>query len=120
MLKSKVRRGELDREITFIKKSITVGASNADNITAWVEVSTDPNVMARKKDLGGQDVVVDEQIQYAQRTLWTIDFRDDLTTENRLVYRGRVFAILSITDNESGRDRYQDVMTSMINAEEWT
>jgi SPP1 family predicted phage head-tail adaptor len=120
MLFSKVRRGELDREITFIKKTIAVGASNADNITSWVEVATNPNMFARKRDLGGQDVVVDEQIQYAQRTLWTIDYRTDLTTENRLVYGGKVFAILSITDNESGRNRYLDIMSSQINAETWT
>lgn len=120
MLHSKIRRGELDREITFIKKTVTVGASNADNITAWVEIATDPNVFARKKDLSGQDVIVDEQIQYAQRTLWTTDYRTDLTTENRLVHGGKVFAILSITDNESGRDRYLDIMSSLINAETWT
>lgn len=120
MLHSKIRRGELDREVTFIKKSISVGASNADSITAWVEVATDPNVFARKKDLGGQDVVQNEQIVYAQRTLWTIDYREDLTTENRLVYGGKVYEILSITDNESGRERYLDVMSSLINAETWT
>lgn len=120
MLQSKIRRGELDREITFIKKTITVGASNADNITAWVEVDTDPNVFARKKDLSGQDVIVDQQIQYAQRTEWIIDYRTDLTTENRLVYGGKVYAILALMDHESGRDRYLTVMSSLINTETWT
>lgn len=119
MLHSKIRRGELDREITFIRKSISVGASNADDVT-WIEVATDPNTRARKKDLGGQDIVQDEQVKYAQRTVWTIDYREDLTTDNRLVYGGKVFEILAITDNESGRERYLDVMTSQLNTETWT
>ena len=120
MLHSKVRRGELDREVTFIKKVVSNGASNADNVDSWIEVTTDPTVFARKKDLGGQDIVVAERVTYTQRTLWTVDYRTDLTTENRLVYGGKVFQILSITDNESGRDRYLDVMTSILDPETWT
>ena len=120
MLLSKIRRGELDRQITFIKKVISVGASNSDHVDSWIEVATDPTVFARKKDLSGQDIIQNEQIVYTQRTEWTIDYRSDLTTENRLVYGGKVFAILAITDNESGRERYLDVMSSQLNTETWT
>lgn len=120
MLHSKIRRGELDREVTFIRKVISTGASNADNIDSWIEVATDPNVMARKKDLQGQDVVENERLTYAQRTLWTLDYRTDITIDNRLVYGGRVYQIIAVPDNEGSRERYIDVMTNLLDAEQWT
>lgn len=120
MLLSRIRRGELDREVTFIKKELSIGDANGDHVDAWVVVDEDPTVAARKRDLSGQDVVTDGQIQYAQRTEWIVDYRDDLTTDNRLVYNGSVFAILAITEHEMGRNRYLVVMTAQLGAETWT
>lgn len=110
----------MDREITFIKKVISTGASNADHIDSWVEVAEDPTVWARKKDLPGQDIVENEQLKYAQRTLWTIDYRTDLTIDNRLVFEGKVYQIISVTDNESSRERYTDVMSNLMDRETWS
>lgn len=120
MLQSTVRRGELDRDVTFIRKDISNGASNADNIDAWIEVATDPTVRARKRDLKGDVGIINEQVSYSQRTVWTIDYREDLTIDNRLVHNGKVYAIIALTENGGTRERYLDVMTSLLNAETWT
>lgn len=120
MLHSKIRRGEMDREVTFIKKDLSNGASNADHINSWIEVTTDPTVSARKIDLSGDVGIINEQVAYSQRTVWTIDYREDLTIDNRLVYGGKVYAILAISETEGSRERYLDVMTSLLNAETWT
>lgn len=121
MLQSKIRRGELDREIFFIKKVISTGESNADHIDAWVKVECDPCVMARRRDVRGDVGVIAEQVSYSQRTVFTIDYREDIRpVENRLVHGGKVFEILAITDNESSRERYIDVMATLLNSETWT
>lgn len=121
MLQSNVRRGELDREITFIQKDLSTGASNADHIDSWIEVSTDPVVCARKRDAKGDVGIIAEQVSYSQRTVWTVDYREDIKpVENRLVYNSKVYEILAITDTEGSRERYVDVMTSLLNNQEWT
>lgn len=120
MLQSFIRRGELDREVTFIRKDISNGASNADNIDAWIEVATDPTVSARKKDLKGDVGIIAEQVAYSQRTLWTVDYREDLTADNRLVHGGKVYQIIAITENAGTRETYLDIMTNLLNSETWT
>ena len=120
MLQSSVRRGELDREVTFIKKDLSTGASNADHIDAWVEVATDPTVMARRKDMKGDVVMDNERLSYSQRVLWTVDYREDLTIENRLVYNTKVFEIIGVAENNSGRETYLDVMTHYLDNQLWT
>jgi hypothetical protein len=120
MLQSPVRRGELDRDVTFIRKDLSNGASNADNIDSWVEVATDPMVRARKRDIKGDVGVINEQVAYSQRTVWTIDYREDLTIDNRLVHDGKVYTIISTAENSGSRERYLDVMTSLLNTETWT
>lgn len=120
MLQSKVRRGELDRLITFIKPIIENSDSNADKITGWEEVSQNATVYARKKDWSGREVVVADRLQYVQRTVFTIDWRSDLTTINRLVHGTAIYEILALLDNESGRERYLDVQCNLLDTEQWT
>lgn len=120
MLQSNIRRGELDREVTFIRKDLSIGASNADHIDSWIEVATDPIVNARKRDLKGDVGVIDEQVAYSQRTVWTVDYREDLTIDNRLVFGGKVYQIIAITENNGTRETYLDIMTNLMNAEIWT
>lgn len=122
MLQSTIRRGELDRRITFLKPVKAIGSANSDKITSWTEVTTDPTVMARKRDLGGRDVEIAGRLTYAQRTEWVVDYRTDLTSENRLyeVDRSKLYEIIAITDHESSRDRYLIVMANLLDTEEWT
>lgn len=121
MLQCSVRRGELDRTVTFIEKDLSTGASNADHIDEWVEVDTDPTVSARKRDLKGDVGIIAEQVSYSQRTVWTVDYREDIKpVENRLVFNTKVYEILSVTDTENSRGMYIDVMTSLLNSQLWT
>jgi head-tail adaptor len=120
MLQSFIRRGELDREVTFIKKDLSTGASNADHIDEWVEVDTDPVVSARRRDVKGDVVMSAERLSYSQRTVWTVDYRTDLSIENRLVHGGKVYEIIAITENGGTRETYIDVMTSLLATETWT
>ena len=120
MLQSSIRRGEMDRTVTFIKKVLENSSSNDDAISEWVEVSVDPVVSAKKVDLKGNDVVVADRLTYVQSTKFTVDHRTDLTTENRLVCEGRVYEIIAITENNSSREFYIDVVGNLLDTEVWT
>jgi SPP1 family predicted phage head-tail adaptor len=120
MLQSRIRTGELDRKVTFIKKVITTPGTNEDAVTGWTTIASNPTPWARKKDLPGIEVFENDRITYKQRTVWTIRHRDDLTTENRLVFNTRVYNILSVTDHESGRERFIDVLTELVDTELYT
>lgn len=120
MLQSSVRRGELDREGTFLKSVKETGESNEDRITGWIEVDTDPTVFLRKRDLSGKDEVIAERLTYMQKTVFTGDWRTDITTENRLYVEGKVYEIIAVTDNMQSRGMYKDFMCHLLDTEEWT
>src|SRR5690606_17682286 len=99
---------------------LSTGASNADNIDAWVEVDEDPTVSARKKDLKGDVIIENERVTYGQRIEWIVDYREDITIDNRLVSSGKVYAIIGVSEYGSSRDGYLVIMTNLLNNELWT
>jgi head-tail adaptor len=120
MLQSKIRRGELDREVTFIKPVKSVGQSNEDKITSWIEVATDPTVMMRKRDVSGNSSLDGDRDSAVQQSIFTGDYRTDITTENRMVCEGQVFEIVAVTDNNESRGTYKDFKTELLDTEVWT
>lgn len=124
MLQSRIRRGELDRRITFIQPVLSTGISNEDKENGWEPVDTNPTQWARKKDLRGKEVMIGDQLHYIQQTIWTSDYREDITGRNRIVYNGKVYVIISITENggdaSSSRHRYIDFLTEIITTETYT
>lgn len=119
MLQSSIRRGELDREITFIRATFSRGTSNQD-VATWAVLATNPTVFARKKELKGNEVVVGDKLTYIQKTLFTIVYRGDLTTKDRAVFSGRVYEIVSITEAGEQRKSYLDIMANLLDNEVWT
>jgi SPP1 family predicted phage head-tail adaptor len=120
MLQSSIRRGEMDREVTFIKKVITSNSTNEDEVNSWIEVDVDPVVAAKQVDLKGNDVVIADRLTYVQNTKFIVDHRTDLTTENRAVCGGRVYEIVAILLNNSSRDMYLDVICNLVDTEIWS
>jgi SPP1 family predicted phage head-tail adaptor len=120
MLQSSIRRGEMDRTVTFIKKVIGTNATNEDEITSWIEVATDPTVSAKKVDLKGDTMLIADRPTYVQNTKFTVDHRTDINTENRLVCGGRVYEIIAVLENNSSREFYIDVICNLLDTEVWT
>lgn len=120
MLQSKIRRGELDREITFIKKDIEDGDYNEDKIVAWIPIENYPTVWARVMDKEGNEVIIADRITSLMKTIFTIDYREDITRDMRVVFKGRPYEIVSIKENGGSRDRYLDVTAELIDTENWT
>lgn len=117
MLQSSIRRGELDREISLIKEIIVDDAANAGSNNGWELVDENPVVKARKKELAGKEVVVGDRLTYVQATIWTIVYRTDLTTRNRVVFKGKPYEITAIT--EEGREQYLHLYANLLDTEQW-
>lgn len=100
MLQAKdIRRGELDREITFIVATTTRGTSNQDKVTGWDEIAENPTVFARRRELPGVEIVVGGQLKFIQKTEFAVVYRTDITTRNRIVFEDKVYEIISITES---------------------
>lgn len=117
MLQSRIRRGELDQEITFIQKDIDESVPAEDYVESWVEIDIDPTVCARRKELPGTEQVVDNQVKFFQKTQWIVDHRTDITVQMRVTINNRVYEILSITEPDMGRGTYLEVVTTLLDSE---
>jgi SPP1 family predicted phage head-tail adaptor len=120
MLQSKIRRGELDREITFLQKIVGSNATGEDEDQGWERIDEDPDVFAKVIQRPGREVMIADRATFVQTTLFITDYRDDLKTDNRIYYNSKVYNILSITEHESGRERYTEVAAEILYNEVWT
>jgi len=100
MLQSRIRRGQLDRQITFIEKEFDTAATNEDPIAGWDLISNNPTVWAKVEQKAGREVVIAEEIQSVINTTFIIDWRNDITAKNRIVLDTKVFNIISISEHE--------------------
>jgi SPP1 family predicted phage head-tail adaptor len=116
MLQAKdVRRGQLDREITFIKRVITRGNANQDKVS-WARVTDNPTVFSRVKELPGNEVVIGNQIKFIQKTEFVVVYRTDITAKHRLVFEDRVYEIISVIETAQ-RKMYTQVMANYLDNE---
>lgn len=114
MLQSKQKVSQLDREITFIEPTISIGTSNEDKVTGWTELSTDPEVSARKIEEGGGTSVSSDRVTNTRQTSWVIRYREDLTVQMRLVYGTQVYEILNISESDETRKRFLTILSQTI------
>src|SRR5688500_4328484 len=117
MLQGKIRTGELDREISFIKENVSRGTSNQDKIDSWELVDNNPTVWAKKIELKGNEVVTMDRIKYIKNTIFTIRYRTDLTEKNRVVLEDKVYEIVSITEAGEQRKTFLDMVANYIDNE---
>lgn len=115
MLQASIRRGELDRQITFIANTPTRGTSNED-VPNWAELAT--NVFARVKNYAGKELVVKDQLTFIQQTEFIIIYRTDINETNRIVFGGRVYEITSILETDQ-RGMYTRIIGNYLDNETW-
>tara|TARA_R110000868_G_scaffold96848_3_gene266353 strand:+ start:1227 stop:1574 length:348 start_codon:yes stop_codon:yes gene_type:complete len=113
--------GKLDRRVTFIEPTISIGTSNEDKITGWTAIDTIPDVWASKMDSRGTTLVENDRVVYSQNTNWIIRHRDDLNVRMRLVDgNGNVYSILSIIETNGSRLKYQTITTNLLDNIYWS
>lgn len=112
--------GKLDRRVTFIEPTITVGTSNEDKITGWTEINTVPTVWASKNESRGGTLVENDRVVYSQTVTWMIRYRTDLNVRMRLVNSdGQVYEILGFSENIVSRGRYMSIATNLLDNIFW-
>jgi SPP1 family predicted phage head-tail adaptor len=114
MLQSRIRRGEMDKQITFIKKVLDTNVTNEDEVTSWTQIATNPTVWTKVLQFVGREVVVADQIQSTFQTRFVVDYRTDLDEEMRIVYNSKVYNILSIIEHEGSRNTYLLILADSI------
>lgn len=117
MLQAVIRRGELDRSISFIKHIRSRGGANQDKVDSWALIDAYPTVFARKREMSGRELVVNEQIKFMQNTEFVVVYRDDVSVENRIVWNDRVYEIVSITELGMQRSSYLQVIAAYLDSE---
>jgi head-tail adaptor len=120
MLQSRVRAGERDQEILFIQKVVATNSFNEDAEESWVPVTTNPIVFARaieKVRPRGNEEVIADRITTSKVTIFTVEWRSDITTENhRVVWDGRVYNIVSVIEGAARRVAL-DIQAELIDSE---
>ena len=114
MLQHKQTIGRLDREITIIQAIISNATSNADEVTGWEVIDTDPNVNAAKSEKAGTVYSQADRLTFTQQTEWTIRHRSDLNIRMRIVWDTKVYEIFNIVDADDSRSRYTKILTNLL------
>lgn len=117
MLQSTLRSGELDREISFIKPDVTIGAANSDYVGSWSPIASNPTVRARKEEMPGREMEIAGRLTYVQKTKFTIRYRTDILQTYRVVCEGRVYQIISVTEPAATRKRTLDIVCNLLDNE---
>lgn len=110
----------MDRQIIFIKKVVGSNATNEDEITNWIKVTENPKVWAKVEQKPGREVVVSDQIQSVINTSFIIDWRNDLTEENRAVLDEKVYNLISLSEHEGSRKGFLFIQAENIPKLTWT
>src|SRR5688572_29528270 len=113
MLQSRIRRGFMDRKITFIKKVVAGNTTNEDEITNWEKITNAPCVWSKFEQKPGREVVISDQIQSIINGNFVIDWRTDITEENRIVLDEKVYNIISICEHEGSRKGFLFIQVEM-------
>lgn len=119
MLQSRIRRGQMDRQITFIKKVKGANFTNEDELTSWEKVTSNPTVWAKKEQKPGREVVVNEQIQSIVNTTFIVDWRNDIDETMRIVEDSKVFNILTINEHEESRKGFLLLNSESVPNKTW-
>lgn len=117
MLQAVIRRGELDRHISFVKGVRSRGNANQDKIDSWTLIDQYPTVFARKREMSGRELVVNDQIKFMQNTEFVVVHREDITVENRIVWNDRFYEIVSITELGMQRSSYLQIIAMYLDNE---
>lgn len=112
-----IRRGELDRQITFYEEVTTRGASNQDKITSWRKIDSNATVFARRKELSGNEFVINDQLTFVQKTEFIVVYRDDLSVRIRIAFNNKMYEIISIVETEQ-RQSYLQILANYLDKEQ--
>src|SRR5690554_1262885 len=116
MLQTKVRAGELDRDLSFLRYPVSVGAANSDYRGVLQPIPANPTVKAKKTELPGREIEIAGRLTFVQKTVFTIYYRTDILITDIAMEDGKKYQIISMTETD-GRKRFLDVVCNLMDSE---
>ncbi|EPE1527378.1 phage head closure protein [Citrobacter freundii] len=97
-----MQAGKLNKRITLQKPVKTQSSVTGAVVNVWADVA---ELWANVADLSARDFVAAQAGQSEVTTRITIRWRDDVTDKHRILYRGCVYDIQGVLeDDKSGRE----------------
>lgn len=115
MLQDRLRAGEFDREIIILEPVYSVGSANSNHIDSWSPI-TNSVMMAKRTETKGTEVVVNDRLTFVQKTIFSIRYRSDVSTINRVRFDSVLYEIISVTETQ-GRRRFLDLVCNRLDTE---
>lgn len=120
MLQSKYNIGNFDKRITIIKKVVTINSFNGESET-WILHKLK---WAKEDNAGlgstGTEVIQADKITAIRKTTYVIRYDDTIDEEMRVVFRSKVYDIVSLKLADGNRDRFLSIECQYLEGEVWT
>lgn len=107
-----IKAGDL-RQIVTLQRPRDHVNEKGRRITDWENVAT---VHAAKADVSGREFYVAQAFHAEDVVTWTLRWREDVTTEWRLMHRGAAYNILEVNHLGNMRD-YIRLKTRLVTGE---
>ena len=107
-----IKAGDL-RQLVTLQKPVSRVNEKGRRITSWEDVAT---VHAGKADVSGREFYVAQAYHAEDVVTWTLRWREDITTEWRLVHHGAQYNILEVNHLGYMRD-YIRIKTRLVTGE---
>ena len=107
-----IKAGDL-RQLVTLQKPVSAVNEKGRRITGWEDVAT---VHAAKADVSGREFYVAQAYHAEDVVTWTLRWREDITTEWRLVHHGAQYNILEVNHLGYMRD-YIRLKTRLVTGE---
>lgn len=119
MLSTKVTVGSLDRKITIQSPVIVDGDANSDIIDSWTNFAQVWAKVTKKGGASGEgsETFYAGRLTYDQSSVFTIRYKAGLKSTMRIVYKSKSYRITSITENNSSRERFLDLVGEVEDTE---
>lgn len=115
MLNSKINIGRMDRVITFQQKEITVNTTFNSEGSSWEFFKKKYAQILEQK---GDEITQADKITFVHTTTFLVRYDGDLNVEMRIVFNGKVYEIISMTEPEGTRKSALIIVTQYIEGEE--
>ena len=107
-----IKAGDLKHPIK-LQRPVTTRNEKSKTITTWEDVVT---VYAGKTDVSGREFYIAQAYHAEDVVTWTLRWREDITTEWRLVHHGAQYNILEVNHLGYMRD-YIRIKTRLVTGE---
>lgn len=98
MLQSREQVGKLDRKVTLQKPIFAANEVGNQVITGWENLTSSPTPWANVIEGYGNEEMQAQQIVGVKYSTFTIRYREDVTTEHRILHRNEVYNIRTMLE----------------------